>query len=103
MRHAACEPGVREWTHHNCGRWDAEMRMRCWAATGTASRTRSPTPATPSSPANILRTDMHAHSPLAQDSDLARAQQDTTWNRQQISNQLRCLLREYVRREVACL
>ncbi|GAA1328558.1 hypothetical protein GCM10009647_066820 [Streptomyces sanglieri] len=54
-------------------------------------------------PANILRTDMHAHSPLAQDSDLARAQQDTTWNRQQISNQLRCLLREYVRREVACL
>lgn len=49
--------------------------------------------------ANILRTDMHAHSPLAQDSD----HQDTTWNRQQISDQLRCLLREYVRREVACL
>ncbi len=52
--------------------------------------------------ANILRTDMHAHRPLPQDSDLARAlavlaraQQDATWNRQQISNQLRSLLREY--------
>ncbi|MGG2460094.1 IS110 family transposase [Streptomyces sp. RGM 3693] len=52
--------------------------------------------------ANILRTDMHAHRPLSQDSDLARAvavlaraQQDATWNRQQISNQLRSLLREY--------
>lgn len=39
--------------------------------------------------ANILRTDMHAHRPLPQDSDLARAiavlaraQQDATWNRQ---------------------
>ncbi len=38
--------------------------------------------------ANILRTDMHTHRPLPQDSDLvqavavlARAQQDATWNR----------------------
>ncbi|MEV8209915.1 IS110 family transposase [Streptomyces sp. NPDC079189] len=52
--------------------------------------------------ANILRTDMHAHRPLPADSDLgrviavlARAQQDALWNRQQISNQLRSLLREY--------
>ncbi|MFC9634353.1 IS110 family transposase [Streptomyces mirabilis] len=52
--------------------------------------------------ANILRTDMHAHRPLPDDSDLARAiavlaraQQDATWNRQQMSNQLRSLLREY--------
>ncbi|WP_329467193.1 IS110 family transposase [Streptomyces sp. NBC_01431] len=52
--------------------------------------------------ANILRTDMHAHRPLPDDSDLARAiavlaraQQDATWNRQQIANQLRSLLREY--------
>ncbi|MFE5586277.1 IS110 family transposase [Kitasatospora sp. NPDC056531] len=52
--------------------------------------------------ANILRTDMHAHRPLPDDSDLARAvavlaraQQDATWNRQQMANQLRSLLREY--------
>ncbi|MGK5546233.1 IS110 family transposase [Streptomyces sp. URMC 127] len=52
--------------------------------------------------ANILRTDMHAHRPLPNDSDraraitvLARAQQDVVWNRQQIANQLRSLLREY--------
>jgi transposase len=52
--------------------------------------------------ANILRTDMHAHRPLPVDSDLgraiavlARAQQDAIWNRQQIANQLRSLLREY--------
>ncbi|WP_436845587.1 IS110 family transposase [Streptomyces shenzhenensis] len=52
--------------------------------------------------ANILRTDMHAHRTLPNDSDLgraiavlARAQQDALWNRQQISNQLRSLLREY--------
>lgn len=52
--------------------------------------------------ANILRTDMHAHRPLPQDSDLgrsiavlARAQQDSLWNRQQLANQLRSLLREY--------
>ncbi|OKJ52616.1 IS110 family transposase [Streptomyces sp. CB02261] len=52
--------------------------------------------------ANILRTDIHAHRPLPADSELARAvavlaraQQDATWNRQQMSNQLRSLLREY--------
>ncbi|MEU9120026.1 IS110 family transposase [Streptomyces sp. NPDC048506] len=52
--------------------------------------------------ANILRTDMAMHRPLPQDSDLARAiavlaraQQDATWNRQQIANQLRSLLREF--------
>ncbi|MFD5057097.1 IS110 family transposase [Streptomyces sp. NPDC058394] len=52
--------------------------------------------------ANILRTDMHAHRPLPKDSEpgraiavLARAQQDSLWNRQQLANQLRSLLREY--------
>jgi transposase len=52
--------------------------------------------------AHILRTDMPMHRPLPADTDLARAiavlaraQQDATWNRQQISNQLRSLLREY--------
>ncbi len=52
--------------------------------------------------ANILRTDMHAHRPLPDDSDqaraiavLARAQQDAVWNRQQLVNQVRSLLREY--------
>jgi len=52
--------------------------------------------------ANILRTDMHAHRPMPDDSDLgraiavlARAQQDSLWNRQQLANQLRSLLREY--------
>ena len=52
--------------------------------------------------ANILRTDMHAHRPLPADTDLgraiavlARAQQDSLWNRQQLANQLRSLLREY--------
>lgn len=52
--------------------------------------------------ANILRTDMHAHRPVPEDSDLgraitvvARAQQDSLWNRQQLANQLRSLLREY--------
>ncbi|MFD9441027.1 IS110 family transposase [Streptomyces sp. NPDC060006] len=52
--------------------------------------------------ANILRTDMHAHRPLPNDTGLgraiavlARAQQDATWNRQMIANQLRSLLREY--------
>ncbi len=52
--------------------------------------------------ANILRTDMPMHRPLPDDSDLARAiavlaraQQDATWNRQQVANQLRSLLREY--------
>ncbi|MFJ4789076.1 IS110 family transposase, partial [Streptomyces sp. NPDC088794] len=52
--------------------------------------------------ANILRTDMPMHRPLPADSELAqavavlaRAQQDAVWNRQQIANQLRSLLREY--------
>lgn len=52
--------------------------------------------------ANILRTDMHAHRPLPNDSDLARAitvlaraQQDAVWHRQQVANQLRSLLREH--------
>ncbi|MFJ2575140.1 IS110 family transposase [Streptomyces halstedii] len=52
--------------------------------------------------AHILRTDMHAHRPLPADSDqvraiavLARAQQDAVWNRQQLVNQVRSLLREY--------
>ncbi len=52
--------------------------------------------------AHILRTDMHRHRPLPDDSDqakaitvLARAQQDAVWNRQQIANQARSLLREY--------
>ncbi|MGA5442494.1 IS110 family transposase [Streptomyces griseoincarnatus] len=52
--------------------------------------------------ANILRTDMHAHRPLPDDSDLARAitvlaraQQDAVWARQQIANQVRSLLRDY--------
>jgi transposase len=52
--------------------------------------------------ANILRTDMHAHRPLPDDSEqaqaiavLARAQQDAVWSRQQLANQVRSLLREY--------
>ncbi|MEZ0064458.1 transposase, partial [Streptacidiphilus sp. MAP12-20] len=46
--------------------------------------------------ANILRTDMHAHRPLPDDSELARAitvlaraQQDAVWARQQVANQVR--------------
>ena len=52
--------------------------------------------------ANIIRTDIHAHRPLPADGELvqaiavlARAQQDAVWNRQQLVNQLRSLLREY--------
>jgi transposase len=52
--------------------------------------------------ANILRTDMAMHRPLPNDTDLAkaitvlaRAQQDAVWNRQQLVNQIRSLLREY--------
>ncbi|WP_326693217.1 IS110 family transposase (plasmid) [Streptomyces sp. NBC_01795] len=52
--------------------------------------------------ANVLRTDMHAHRRLPDDTDLARAiavlaraQQNSLWNRQQLANQLRLLLREY--------
>jgi transposase len=52
--------------------------------------------------ANILRTDAHVHRLLPSDSELvqtiavlARGGQDAAWNRQQIANQLRSLLREY--------
>ncbi|HEX8761482.1 MAG TPA: IS110 family transposase [Pseudonocardiaceae bacterium] len=52
--------------------------------------------------ANILRTDAAAHRRLPADTELvqaiavlARAGQDAAWNRQQIANQLRSLLREY--------
>ncbi|MEV4382197.1 IS110 family transposase [Streptosporangium sp. NPDC049644] len=52
--------------------------------------------------ANILRVDAAHHRPLPKDSELvqaiavlARAQQDAVWNRQQLANQLRSLLREY--------
>jgi transposase len=52
--------------------------------------------------ANILRTDADAHRALPEDSELvqaiavlARAQQDAVWNRSQLSNQLRSLLREF--------
>ncbi|MFE7122200.1 IS110 family transposase [Streptomyces sp. NPDC057654] len=52
--------------------------------------------------ANILRTDMHAHRPLPDDSDLARAitvlaraQQDAVWHRQQLVNQVRSLLKTF--------
>jgi transposase len=52
--------------------------------------------------ANILRTDLAAHRPLPADSELAqaiavlaRAQQDTVWDRTCAHNKLRSLLREY--------
>ncbi|MFD8839749.1 IS110 family RNA-guided transposase [Streptomyces griseofuscus] len=52
--------------------------------------------------ANILRTDRHVHRPIPADTPqvravaiLARAQQDAQWNRQQMSNQVRSMLREY--------
>ncbi|WP_457966966.1 IS110 family transposase [Arthrobacter sp. D1-29] len=52
--------------------------------------------------ANILRTDRHAHRPMPKDSELvqaiavlARAQQDAVWERQQETNRIRSLLREY--------
>ncbi len=52
--------------------------------------------------ANILRTDAEMHRPLPADSELvaaiavlARAQQDATWNRGQLSNQLRSHLKQY--------
>ncbi|WP_433505483.1 IS110 family transposase [Pseudonocardia halophobica] len=52
--------------------------------------------------ANILRTDLHAHRPLPDDSDqvraiavLARAQQDAVWDRVIAHNRLRSLLHEY--------
>jgi transposase len=52
--------------------------------------------------ANILRTDAHAHRPLAADTELAqaiavlaRAQQDAVWARTAAHNKLRSHLREY--------
>jgi len=52
--------------------------------------------------ANVLRTGMHAHRPLAADSELAqtvavlaRAQQDAVWDRVTAHNRLRSHLREY--------
>jgi transposase len=52
--------------------------------------------------ANVLRTDMHAHRPLPEDSELAqavavlaRAQQDAVWDRTHAHNKLRSHLREY--------
>jgi hypothetical protein len=52
--------------------------------------------------ANILRTDAHAHRPLAADTELAqaiavlaRAQQDAVWERTCAHNKLRSHLREY--------
>lgn len=52
--------------------------------------------------ANILRTDRHAHRPLPADSELARAikvtaraHQEAIWARQQTTNRLRSLLRDY--------
>jgi Transposase len=52
--------------------------------------------------ANILRTDASAHRLLPSDTELvqaiavlARGGQDAAWNRQQIANQLRSLLRNY--------
>jgi transposase len=52
--------------------------------------------------ANVLRTDLHAHRPLPDDSELAqavavlaRAQQDAVWDRVAAHNKLRSHLREY--------
>jgi transposase len=52
--------------------------------------------------ANVLRTDLHAHRPLPEDSELAqaiavlaRAQQDAVWARTTAHNKLRSHLREY--------
>jgi transposase len=52
--------------------------------------------------ANVLRTDMHAHRPLPDDTELAqaiavlaRAQQDAVWDRTTAHNKLRSHLREY--------
>src|SRR5580704_14911228 len=52
--------------------------------------------------ANVLRTDLHAHRPLPDDSELAqaiavlaRAQQDAVWDRTTAHNKLRSHLREY--------
>lgn len=52
--------------------------------------------------ANVLRTDRAGHRPLPDDSELAqaitvlaRAQQDAVWDRQQLANRLRSLLKDY--------
>lgn len=52
--------------------------------------------------ANILRTDLPEHRPRSNDSELAqsvrvlaRAQQDTIWNRQQVTNRVIALLKEF--------
>jgi len=52
--------------------------------------------------ANVLRTDRDAHRPLPADTELAqaitvlaRAQQDAVWDRQQLTNRLRSLLKDY--------
>lgn len=52
--------------------------------------------------ANILRTDRHEHRPLPEDSEqvqalavLARAQQEAVWDRTDVHNKLRALLKEF--------
>ena len=52
--------------------------------------------------ANIVRTDRHVHRPLPADTELARAikttarqHQEAIWARQQATNRLRSLLRDY--------
>lgn len=52
--------------------------------------------------ANILRTDAHAHRPLPANSEgvralqvLTRAQQDAVWDRVQLTNRIRALLKQY--------
>ncbi|MFB7956948.1 transposase [Streptomyces sp. NPDC056045] len=64
-------------------------------------RTDAPTHRRTDAPTH-RRTDAPMHRPLPADTDLvqavavlARAQQDAVWNRQQVANQLRSLLREY--------
>ena len=59
--------------------------------------------------ANILRTDLANHRPVPADSELvqalrvlARAQQDAVWDRQQIANKLRSLLREFYPTFLVC-
>ncbi len=59
--------------------------------------------------ANILRTDRDNHRPVPADSELvkslrvlARAQQDAVWDRQQVANKLRSLLREFYPAFLAC-
>jgi transposase len=52
--------------------------------------------------ANILRTDIHAHRPLPANSDqvralqvLTRAQQDAVWDRVQLTNRIRAVLKQF--------